>query len=406
MTLWTNGCYKLAVNSFLRIAGSTLAVLTLLTPAWAQEELLPVPGKEPIKIKADRLEYLRDENQFMAEGSVEVTQGNIRLSSERAELNNVTKRLTAVGNVRLEDGESVMTADRVEYDINSREGTLHHGTLFVKESNVFVRAERIDKQGGDRYRLKEATLTTCEIVEGEDPLWQFHLGEARVEVEGYMKARDVSFEIKGVPVFYTPYLWMPVKTKRQTGLLFPRVGYNSKEGIKYNQDIFWVLSASQDATISLDYRSSHGIGGDLEYRYRMSRRSGGEARFRYFSDREEDDLRIEGRWIHRQILPNKFQARVDLHLVNDIDHFRDLSEITNDRVRNTLESTFLIDRRWDNHYFYFLTQYTKDLIPREAGTPRRDPVQKLPEVAYQLQPYPVPYLPLYFDVQITGTNFF
>ena len=67
------------------------------------------------------------------------------------------------------------------------------------------------------------------------------------------------FYIKGIPVLYSPYIVLPIKTKRQTGFLIPTVGYNTMDGFKIKEAFFWAIADNIDATIYADYRSEKGL---------------------------------------------------------------------------------------------------------------------------------------------------
>ncbi|HLB95110.1 MAG TPA: LPS assembly protein LptD [Nitrospiria bacterium] len=387
---------------FLELTSYFLVLISCLlpSPSRAQEGDPPISGQKPAEITAEKLEYLKDEDRFIAEGSVVVIQENLRLTADRVDLDNRTRQLHASGRVDLFDGENRLTAKELSYNLNTQEGTILQGALFVEEDHYRLQAERISKLPGDRYRLEKGSITTCDFEEGESPLWQFRVRDARVKLEHYLVARDVTFRIKDVPVFYLPYLILPVKTARQTGFLVPRVGYNTREGLKINEDFFWAIASNQDATISFDYRSARGIGGGLEYRYLLSKESGGTLETHYFNDRLAERQRVESELHHRQVFTPDLEARLNVHLVNDIGQFQDLSEITDERVRKTLESGFILYRRWDNHYLYLLARYTQDLLTEDDFT-----LQQLPELGYRLQAYRIGALPLYFEVEAQATYF-
>jgi LPS-assembly protein len=404
LTPLSTECYNHAVISFQRTAFFLLLGLSIGSPLLAQEGNLKIPGKKRVEIQADHLDYLREEDRFVADGSVVVTRGPFRLTADHAEMDNARNHLTARGRVRLEEGGNIVTAETAEYDLNTGEGTLEHGTLFVAEQQLSVSAERIEKLPEDRYRVSEAVLTTCRFEPGEAPLWRFRARRADVRVEHYLTARDVTFRIKDVPVFYTPYFLMPVKTTRQTGLLVPSLGYNTREGFKLKEDLFWAIARNQDATFSADYRSSRGVGGEVEYRYKTSRDSWGEIRTRYFHDRTDDVERWRGEAKNQLTLRPDLVAKLDLRLVNEPTQFRALSDVTARRIQNALESNFILSRRWDNHFLYLSARYTRDLAEPPATS--RIPVQRYPEIGYRLLPHPLFGTPFYAELEATGTNFY
>ena len=389
--------------SFHRTAFIVLFCLSIAAPLTAQEGNLNIPGKEPVEIKADRLDYLRESDRFIGDGSVEVTRGTFRLNADHAEMDNARKHVSARGEVRVRDGENTLTADSAEYDVNTGEGTLENGTLFAGEQNLLVTADRIEKLPEDRYRVNGAVLTTCHFDPGEAPLWQIRARRANVRVEEYLTARDVTFEIKGVPVFYTPFFLMPVKTARQTGLLVPSLGYNTRDGFRVEEDLFWAIAPNQDATFSMDYRSTRGIGGDVEYRYKLSRDSWGTVRTRYFHDRSDNVERWQGDSKDQLTIKPDLVARVNLKLVNEPSQFRALSDVTGERIQNSLVSDFILFRRWDNHFLYLSSRYTRDLA--ESSGTDREPVQQYPEIGYRVPPHPLFGSPFYAELEATGTNF-
>lgn len=388
-----------------RVLWTLLASLFLPAFILAQDERPPIPERDPIQITAERLEYHRDTDQFVAEGSVEVRQGSLRLTADHALLNQSSKFLKAKGRVRFFDGVSHLTADEIEYDFNSGQGVLINGTLSSEEGQLFLKARRLRRISRDRYELEESVLTTCRFDECKIPLWSLHARKARVRIGGYFTARDVLLKVKGIPVFYFPYLVLPAQTDRQTGFLIPRLGYGSHQGFKIKEDFFWAIAPNQDATFSLDYRSARGTGGGVEYRYIPSRLSEGTFRTSYFNDTDFHKKRIQTDWQHRHVLSRDLFFRLDLHLINDADQFRDLSQTTPDRVKNTLDSNFILYYRRDNHFLYLLSRMTRDLYPSMGVVSKRSAVQKIPEIGYSLQPYALGGLPLFFELDATGTYF-
>ncbi|HEY4485025.1 MAG TPA: LPS assembly protein LptD, partial [Nitrospiria bacterium] len=223
---------------------------------------------------------------------------------------------------------------------------------------------------------------------------------ARADMGQYLVARGVVFTIKDIPVFYTPYLILPIKTERQSGLLIPRMGYSTRDGLRFNESFFWAIGPSQDATFSLDYRSMRGIGGGVEYRYKISRGSEGELRFNVFEDRQTLSRRTETEFRHTQRFSEDFQARLDVHLVNDNSRLRDLSDTTEDRTRQSLVSNFIVFRRWEMQEVYLLARWTRDLLDTTRST-----LQVLPQAGYTLREIRLGPLPLYASLDATAVHF-
>ncbi len=386
------------------LSGVLLSLVTVAPSAFAQGDV-PVLGKsletdQPIEISADKLEYLKDEDRYRADGSVTITRGDLNLTADHVILNNKTGLIFAEGGVILDDGEDTLSSDVLEFNFLEKTGVAVPGSLFIEEENLYLRATRLAKTSELRYDLEGWQATACETEEGKSPLWHIRGRKASAELGGYLVARDVRFYIKKVPVFYTPFFFLPLKTERQSGLLIPQVGGSTLDGLRYNQSLFWAISPSQDATISLDYRSLRGVGGELEYRYKLSRDSEGGLIAKLFEDKIEDKTRTELQYYHVRRFTRDFQSKLNVHLVNDIDQFRDLDDSTAGRIQQSLYSSFVVFHRWDNQEVYLQAQFTKDLLSESQTT-----LQKIPEIGYRIIEYRLGPLPVYAGLESTAVYF-
>jgi lipopolysaccharide assembly outer membrane protein LptD (OstA) len=93
-----------------------------------------------------------------------------------------------------------------------------------------------------------------------------------MEVEGYGYLSNVIGKVNDAPMFWLPYLVIPLKSKRQSGLLFPRFGL-SNLGFNFVQPIFFALSRSTDMTLGLGHYGGRGRRVEWEGRYALERGS-------------------------------------------------------------------------------------------------------------------------------------
>jgi len=382
-------------------------VLFVSPPSWSGiAQLVPSSrdaskkSDQPIEITADQVQYLKDSDLYIADGSVNVVQGTTHLTADHVTLDHGSGQVKATGHAVLRDGDNVVSGDRLDYNLNSKNGTAVPGQLFVKKDNYHINAVTMDKVGEGHYELKAWSLTSCDTQDGEAPLWRFRGNAARVDTGQYLVAHNVILYIKDVPVLYTPYLSFPVGTDRQSGFLPTRFGYNSTDGLGVNQAFYWAISPSQDMTLSVDFRSIRGTGLGLEYRYKLSRESEGELHYSIFDDHITESKRTETDFQHVQRFSTDFQARLDVHMISDINQLRDLSATTADRVQQSMESTFVIFRRWDNQELYLLARMTRDLVTASDTT-----LQELPELGYTLREYRLGDSPFYVGLDATADNF-
>ena len=360
------------------------------------------PG-ESAEITADKLEYLREADRYIADGNVRVLQGDIDLSADHVLLDNQTGLIEASGNVVLQDGEDLLSSDHIIFNLRSEDGAIRKGQLFIEEDHIYLNADWMERTGDKHYELENWSITACDPCDEEDktaPLWRFRGLRAKADLGKYLHARHVVFYIKDIPVLYTPYLILPIKTNRQTGLLVPKMGYSTRDGLKINQALFWALGPSQDATLTVDYRSQRGVGAELEYRYKLRGGSHGQLEYALFDDRLTNSRRTETKFQHLHRFSEDFQARMNVHLVSDINQFRDLEEVTADRVQQRVESTFVTFRRWNNQELHLLARLTRDLSAETDTT-----LQILPKIQYSLREYRLGALPLYVGLDAAAVHF-
>ncbi len=386
-----------------------LALFLTPIPLRAQEQETPrpnaqgrpvKPGQLPINLTAERLEYFQDEEAYHADGSVVLKKGPWQLSADHVVYHNRTGKLTATGHVLIIDPERTVRAERIELDVNTREGTIHEGQILLKKENYHIEGKLLERLSEDRYRLEEGSFTTCDTEGDFCPAWRFRAKRLRVQLEQYLVARGVVFYVREVPVMYLPYLIYPVKQTRQTGFLIPHLGYNTREGFKYRQSFFWTIATNQDLTATLDYRGDRGVGGGLDYRYVFSPKTIGRLESNIFDDHVIHRDRVDGHITHSQDLTDELQLKVEGQFVNLVDTFRQLSVITEERTLLSIESNLIIAQRWPNAYLYALARYTKDLTGDNSRT-----IHRLPEIGYRLREYRLANLPVFAGLDLTADNF-
>jgi LPS-assembly protein len=367
----------------------------------------PIPslqeGQElSVAIDADRMEYLQQEDRYIADGNTVLTYGALQLTADHLVYANRTSRLEATGHVVLVQGTQRMVMERLEYDLRDQTGVMHQADLLLPESSYRLAARRIERQSDGSFRAETATFTTCDTVcEQGAPSWQFQADRLRARLDGYLVASGVTLRIKGTPVAYLPWLVYPL-AERQSGLLIPSVGFNAQEGFRYIQPLYWAIGRSQDATVALDLRSQLGIGVDSEYRYRLTETGKGLLDINYFHGWDDGDNFLAYHAEHQQRwADNRLQLQWEINLVNRRNFFTQLSDSTVERSQLGLESVGSLTYRLDQQFFYLAAHYTQNLV-----TSNEQSLQRLPELGYRLVDAKLGSLPLYAGLQATVVHFY
>ena len=220
-------------------------------------------GAGPWTLNADKLVSIDDGVIVEASGGVLLQRGDDYLKADFARYYTTTNWIFIKGNVEARMGRDMLSAAEAEFDLESRTGWLKDGSIFIAGPHMYVTGDKVDKLYGDRYRFENAKVTACD---GDRPAWSFSADEADIEIDGYAKLSHMTLNILDVPVIDAPYLILPAKTTRQSGLLMPDFGYSSVNGSFYAQPYFHVIDQSRDFTLTGTYMSRVGFMPSLEYR--------------------------------------------------------------------------------------------------------------------------------------------
>lgn len=137
---------------------------------------------------------------------------------------------------------------------------------------IQMRAASLYKRGDGNYELKSTTLTPCKCEPGTPPIYGLSARTVEVEPEQYLTLKGATLDLFTVPAAYVPWVKMPIKTKRETGLLLPSF-FGSRSGSVSSQPVFITLGDHADTTVTVNYFSERGLRIDDEIRYQISPRS-------------------------------------------------------------------------------------------------------------------------------------
>lgn len=329
-------------------------------PAWAQD-LDPRRG-EPVEITADRIVYEARRQVYVAQGEVRVVQAERSIDADWLVFNRVTRRGIAAGNVRVDDGDTVLEARFLEFDHLAERGLVLTGRLDLGEDDFRMAAGELIKTGDKTYRAVDASFTTCRCPEDDDRLpWQLNAGKADVELGGYAMVTNTTIDVLGVPTVWVPWMMVPIKTERATGILPPELGIGGSNGWEVAVPFFWAARDNVNVIATPRYMTERGFKPELTVEAVYGRESEMELYGSYIRDQDAetftddvfDDMGVltgtkertvasKNRWavgfdndVH---LPEGVRIRSDIQVVSDNDYVRDFSDFRDLRKDRFLES--------------------------------------------------------------------
>jgi LPS-assembly protein len=316
-----------------RMTLTVLAMIALAGVAEAADE------EERVVLHAET--QLGTAEGWHGEGDVQIIYQDIQIHCDVADWKRATGEVVARGNVILDRGPSRFTADEARFNILDKTGTFFNATAFIDPMYTFTGRE-IEKLDETHYRIDRATFTTC-ATDGRPP-WSFHVRKAKVEQEGLGRFTSSAMKVRGVPVFYMPYMVWPIKQERAAGLLFPRFGYSNTRGFNFGLPLYIPIGRSYDTTIFADYYTYGYFGLGNNWRWAPVRGARGDLSLYALWDRENEKVewKVFGRHAQEDFLGFRLLAQVEN--MSDIDFWQEF------------DRSFAANTRRDLYSFVFLTR--------------------------------------------------
>jgi hypothetical protein len=143
-----------------------------------------------------------------------------------------------------------------------------------KQSYFRLEGDELVRVNGNDFRAKHSLWTPCKCEKDELPAWGIRASTTFAQMGGYATFNDALLEIKGIPILYLPWLMVPIKDRRQSGLLMPSFTDDAVSGSGYSQPLFIDLGRNKDVTIKGDIFERRGLRVGAEARHKKSEFSG------------------------------------------------------------------------------------------------------------------------------------
>lgn len=317
--------------------------VTQTTPSASQAPATPAAAAQPAaaqpagstEVRALRIRGTRAV-ELVAEGDAELQRDDILLTADTLTYREPTDEAFAEGNVRLRQGDDVMSGPSANLVVGERIGAFQSPRYEItrmkeplepgdppRQVSGGGHADVLHFEGENQYRLENATWSTCKAA---DPDWYIKARDLELDYDreiGVAHGSTVVFQ--DLPLFWMPWAEFPLVGQRQSGILPPTFGSSNKTGLDLSVPYYWNIAPNYDATITPRYMGRRGLQLGGEFRY-MGYGYNGIARAEWLSrDRITGEERTLGSLQHyQQITPTLFGS-VDLNAVSDDDYFEDLS---------------------------------------------------------------------------------
>jgi len=296
-------------------------------------DLAKTHAATPTFLSAQRLESKKG-GQLEAIGEAELRKPGQSISADRLLFLQDSKQVIAEGSVRVEQDGNVITGPHLKLSLETNIGEMTQAKILFADNKARGTADILHIEGRDKYMLTNASYTTCPI--GKDD-WLLKMSDLEIDRNRHMGvAHHARVEFMGLPILYTPWVDFAFNEQRKSGFLSPQYGATTKSGNEITLPYYWNIAPNHDATFSPRIMTKRGIALNSEVRY-LNKAYSGEAHINILpDDRVADKTRSMLAWTHTHSLGHGFAGSVNLNRVSDDAYFRDLSNAVNATAQTNL----------------------------------------------------------------------
>ncbi|EOT8832622.1 LPS assembly protein LptD [Escherichia fergusonii] len=292
----------------------------------------------PVTINADDAKGNYPDDAVFS-GNVDIMQGNSRLQADEVQLHQKEapgepepiRTVDALGNVHYDDNQVILKGPKGWANLNTKDTNVWEGDYQMVGRQGRGKADLMKQRGENRYTiLDNGSFTSC--LPGSDT-WSVVGSEIIHDREEQVaEIWNARFKVGPVPIFYSPYLQLPVGDKRRSGFLIPNAKYTTKNYFEFYLPYYWNIAPNMDATITPHYMHRRGnIMWENEFRY-LSQAGAGLMELDYLpSDKVYEDEHSNDdnsrRWLfywqHSGVMDQVWRFNIDYTKVSDPSYFND-----------------------------------------------------------------------------------
>ncbi len=370
------GCLSLSAAPYVpQWQTCALPVSKTLTSANTPSSSLP---QGAVLIEADK-GSIQSKGISTLEGNVIIQQDEKLIRADAATYNNLNGNVTAFGNVLFATESMRLKSSEINYDMKNSRGDIKNVEYTLTNGQGHGSSKQLTQNGKTLTQLNAATFSTC------PPNHQsWHIASSNIKLNHSSQigsARNVTFKVGGMPLFYSPYFSFPLNNQRKSGLLAPSFGVSDRSGTQLSTPYYLNLAPNFDATLTPNLLTKRGIKLDTEFRY-LTENDKGVIHFEYLPS--DDGADNEDRSLvsinHATKISNSLKLSINATEISDIDYYQDFGDSLVSSSIAALERRIDLTKTGKNWIFNTSIQDYKILDSDDA------PYSRLPELHFQYTP--------------------
>ncbi|PIJ49726.1 LPS assembly protein LptD [Erwinia sp. OLTSP20] len=359
-----------AIYSQYGLADDLMSQCMLGVPEYTRPLVQGDTNNLPVTIKSDKADGNYPDNAVF-NGNVDVQQGNSRLQSDEIQLHQKTqpgqttpvRTVDALGHVHYDDNQVILRGPKAWSNLNTKDTNVWNGKYQMVGRQGRGDGDQMKLRGNNRYTILEnGSFTTC--LPGSNS-WSVVGSEIIHDREEQLaEIWNARFKIGSVPVFYSPYLQLPVGDRRRSGFLIPNIKFGNTSGFEFALPYYWNIAPQADATITPHYIEKRGFQLQNEFRY-LTGLGTGLMEFDYmgtdkvyrdninsgqYAGNPDSSKRWMFYWLHNGVYDKHWRLNVDYTRVSDPYYFSDLDSTYGNSTDGYATQKFSLgyaDTNWD-----------------------------------------------------------
>ncbi len=303
------------------------------------------------------------DQETLAEGEVELRQGNLTLSADLLRYNAATQWAKVTGHVSLRRDGDRFNGTEAEFNLGSREGYVLKPEYYFERTGAGGRARRLDFVGDKRLSARRADYTSCNRDGTGTPDWLLSADKLELDFEhNEGVAHGAVLRFLGVPILAAPVLSFPATEARKSGWLPPAFDIDSRAGVSLAVPYYWNLAPNYDLTTTPSVASSRGVGLQAEFRYLQPSDAGRLEVHAVPHDRLAGRERHAYEWEHAGSVGSHWRYDTDVMRASDDDYWKDFANQLPSKTRRLLSQAAQADGHYD-----FTADWSLDTYARVQG---------------------------------------
>lgn len=260
------------------------------------QEVAPQGGVRILASKSGS--YDLEKQVFVGSGDVEISYGDLLLQGQELYLDLLTGELQLQGAVSLtQDGQEIV-GQYLIYNLETGRGTFSEAQAQIPlpkdAGTIYVAGEEVSLTN-ESYGVKNASFTTCDLPESH-----YHLATKELELILGEKViiKGVTYYEGKIPLFYWPYLVIPLDIDGDSFFTLPILGYGEREGYYMKNTFNYYFNSKSYGYLYLDLFSRLGIGVGARHYYETGTLGKGSLYLYGLPNSDEDKAIFKGAFDH------------------------------------------------------------------------------------------------------------